>query len=63
MLQRIIEVMKDDNNTQFEGTTEVDEVYIGGSKKINILIRKIKLKIFIIGLVNGDTKQFRVYKV
>lgn len=29
MLQRIREVMKNDNNNKFDGATEIDEEYIG----------------------------------
>lgn len=32
MLQRIREVMKNDNNDKFTGTTEIDEAYLGGSE-------------------------------
>lgn len=30
VLQRIREVMKNDNNDKFDGTTEIDEAYLGG---------------------------------
>ena len=32
MLQRIREVMKNDNNDKFDGTTENDEAYLGGRR-------------------------------
>ena len=32
MLQRIREVMKNDNNDKFTGTTEIDEAYLEGSE-------------------------------
>lgn len=64
MLKRIREVMKNYNNNQFEGTTGIDEIYVGGSKKNKHLNKKNKVeKTCIIGLVNRDTKQVRAYKV
>ena len=57
MLQRIREVMKNDNNNKFDGTTEIDEAYLGGSETNKHADKKNKTeKTCIIGLVNRDTK-------
>ena len=64
MLQRIREVMKNDNNDKFTGTTEIDEAYLGGSETNKHADKKNKSeKTCIIGLVNRDTKQVKAYKV
>ena len=64
MLQRIREVMKNDNNNKFDGTTEIDEAYLGGSETNKHADKKNKTeKTCIIGLVNRDTKQVKAYKV
>lgn len=64
MLQRIREVMKNDNHDKFDGITEIDEAYIGGSETNKHLDKKNKVeKTCIIGLVNRDKKQVRAYKV
>ena len=64
MLQRIREVMKNDNNNKFDGTTEIDEAYIGGSETNKHADKKNKTeKTCIIGLVNRDTKTVKAYKV
>ena len=64
MLQRIREVMKNDNNNKFDGTTEIDEAYIGGSEINKHADKKNKNeKTCIIGLVNRDTKTVKAYKV
>lgn len=64
MLQRIREVMKNDNNNKFDGTTEIDEAYLGGSETNKHADKKNKSeKTCIIGLVNRDTKQVKAYKV
>ncbi len=64
MLQRIRELIKNDNNNKFDGTTEIDEAYIGGSETNKHADKKNKNeKICIIGLVDSDTKQVRAYKV
>ena len=64
MLQRIREVMKNNDNNKFDGITEIDEAYIGGSETNKHLDKKNKVeKTCIIGLVNRDKKQVRAYKV
>ena len=64
LLQRIREVMKNNDNTPFSGITEIDEAYIGGSETNKHLDKKNKVeKTCIIGLVNRDKKQVRAYKV
>ena len=64
MLQRIREVMKNDNNDKFTGTTEIDEAYLGGSETNKHADKKNKTeKTCIIGLVNRDTKTVKAYKV
>ena len=64
MLQRIREVMKNDNNNKFDGTTEIDEAYLGGSETNKHADKKNKNeKTCIIGLVNRNTKQVKAYKV
>lgn len=64
MLQRIREVMKNDNNNKFDGTTEIDEAYLGGSETNKHADKKNKNeKTCIIGLVNRDTKTVKAYKV
>ena len=64
MLQRIREVMKNDNHDKFDGITEIDEAYIGGSESNKHLDKKNKVeKTCIIGLVNRNTKKVRAYKV
>ena len=64
MLQRIREVMKNENNDKFTGTTEIDEAYIGGSETNKHADKKNKSeKTCIIGLVNRDTKTVKAYKV
>ena len=56
--------MKNNDNTPFSGITEIDEAYIGGSETNKHADKKNKTeKTCIIGLVNGDTKTVRVYKV
>ena len=64
LLQIIREAMKNNDNTPFSGITEIDEAYIGGSETNKHADKKNKTeKTCIIGLVNGDTKTVRVYKV
>ena len=64
LLQIIREVMKNNDNTPFSGITEIDEAYIGGSETNKHADKKNKTeKTCIIGLVNGNTKTVRVYKV
>ena len=64
MLKRIREVMKNDNNDKFTGTTEIDEAYLGGSETNKHEDKKNKNeKTCIIGLVNRDTKTVKAYKV
>ena len=61
MLKRIREVMKNDNNNKFDGTTEIDEAYLGGSETNKHTDKKNKTeKTCIIGLVNRDTKQVNI---
>jgi len=64
MLQRIREVMKNNDNNKFDGITEIDEAYIGGSESNKHIDKKNKVeKTCIIGLVNRDKKQVRAYKI
>ena len=64
MLQRIREVMKNENNDKFTGTTEIDEAYLGGRETNKHEDKKNKSeKTCIIGLVNRDTKTVKAYKV
>ena len=64
MLQRLRQISKDYNQSRFDGTTEIDEAYLGGSETNKHADKKNKNeKTCIIGLVNRDTKQVRAYKV
>ena len=64
MLKRIREVMKNDNDNKFDGTTENDEAYLGGSETNKHADKKNKTeKTCIIGLVNRDTKTVNIPKL
>ena len=64
MLQRIREVMKNDNNNSESGTFEADEAYIGGSETNKHNNKKGKDdKVCVFGIVNRNTKQVKAYKV
>lgn len=64
MLQRIREVMKNDNNNSESGTFEADEAYIGGSETNKHSSKKGKDdKVCVFGIVNRNTKQVKAYKV
>ena len=57
ILQCIREAINNDNNNKFDGTTEIDEVYLGGSETNRHADKKNKTEqTCIIGLVNRDTK-------
>ncbi len=63
MLHRIREVMKGGNDP-FNGITEIDEAYIGGSDTNKHKDKKgISQKTTVIGIVNRDTKQVKAFKV
>ena len=59
MLQRI-RVAMEDETIQFEGISEIDEVYIGGRAKMQ---NKMSNKTVVVGIVNRDTKEVIAKKV
>lgn len=64
MLQRLRHISKDFYHTEFEGTNEIDEAYIGGSDKNKHYDKKgTKEKTVVVGIVNRDTKQVKAFKV
>lgn len=63
MLQRIRQVMKNDFN-EFDGTNEIDEAYIGGKEGNMHKNKKANAKkAVVIGIVNRETKQVKVFRV
>jgi transposase-like protein len=61
MLQRIRVSMETiDASNQFEGISEIDEVYLGGRAK---MANKMNNKTVVVGIVNRDTKQVFAKKV
>lgn len=67
LLQRIREVMQDDNDF-FNGTCEIDETYIGGKAENKHLHARVKAKgiykkAVAFGIVNRETKQVKAIKV
>lgn len=65
MLHRIREVMDNsDNNNLFNGTTEIDEAYLGGSEKNKHASQKGKTeKAVVIGMVNRESQSVRATQV
>ena len=66
MLHRIREAkgIKFNCSGEFDGTTEIDECYVGGSESNKHTKNKFKSeKSVIVGLVNRDTKQAKAYKI
>ena len=59
MLQRI-RVTMEDETIQFEGISEIDEVYIGGRAKMQ---NKMSSKTAVVGIVNGEQKEVVAKKV
>ncbi len=59
VLQRIRVVMEDET-IQFEGISEIDEVYIGGRAKMQ---NKMSNKTVVVGIVNRDKKEVVAKKV
>ena len=50
----------EDETIQFEGISEIDEVYIGGRAKMQ---NKMSNKTVVVGIVNRDTKEVIAKKV
>ena len=64
MLQRIREVMKNNDNTPFTGITEIDEAYIGDSETNKHSNKKGKYdKVCVFGMVNRNTKRVKVKSI
>ena len=64
MLHRLRNISRDFDNLKFEGTTEADEAYIGGSEANKHTCKKGKTdKTCIFGMINRDTKQVKAYAV
>ena len=64
MLQRIREVMKNDNNNSESGTFEADEAYIGDSETNKHSNKKGKYdKVCVFGMVNRNTKRVKVKSI
>jgi transposase-like protein len=68
VLQRLREVGKDFFNDVFEGTNEIDEVYLGGKSENKHMKERINLKQkntkqTILGIINRDKKQVKAIKV
>lgn len=60
MLQRIRVALDGENSNQFEGISEIDEVYLGGRAK---MANKMSNKTVVVGIVNRNTKQVFAKKV
>lgn len=65
MLHRIREVMDDsDTHNPFDGTTEIDEAYLGGKEANKHASKKgISEKTVVIGMVNRETGKVKAMKV